>query len=296
MNQELLAYLSRIRKYEIRIRKAVSTNMEGSLSSIFKGSGLEFSDVREYNYGDDVRTIDWNVTAKGHGVFVKTFKEEKEQTVFFMLDVSASQFIGLGSQKKNELAQEVCSVLALSAIKEGSQVGLYCFSDRNERYIKPGKGLRYAYEVITTIHNLKPSGEKTDLNRALFFALNILKKRSVVILVSDFIGKGYEFALKALARRHDLVLVQVYDKMEERFPAAGIIPIVDREQGRTLWVNTASPNFRKTVKTEWSANRELLEDFAKKNSANLVSLETGMDYVPTLIRLFKVRNKSKRIS
>lgn len=296
MNQELLAYLSRIRKYEIRIRKAVSAHMEGSLSSVFKGSGLEFSDVREYNYGDDVRTIDWNVTAKGHGVFVKTFKEEKEQTVFFMLDVSASQFMGLSKQRKNELAQEVCSVLSLSAIKEGSQVGLYCFSDRNERYIKPGKGLRYAYEVITTIHNLKPQGEKTDLSKALFFALNILKKRSVVILLSDFIGKGYEFALKALARRHDLVLIQVYDKMEERFPPVGIIPIIDKEKGKTVWVNTSSPNFQKVVKTEWEENAKLLDDFAKKNSANLVRLETGEDYVPTLIRLFKVRNKSQRIS
>jgi uncharacterized protein (DUF58 family) len=199
--------LARLRKYEIRIRKAVNSQMRGNYHSVFKGSGLEFDDVRTYQYGDDVRTIDWNVSAKGHGTFVKIFREEKEQTVFCLVDVSASQEIGRRNSTKMDVARDICGVLTLSAVKEDSQVGLICFSDQKEKYMKPAKGLKHGYEVILNLFQLVPRSAGTSLSKAVAFTLNILKRRSVVIFVSDFIDDGYEADLRALARRHDLVVI-----------------------------------------------------------------------------------------
>src|SRR5688572_27464485 len=179
--------------------------MQGDFHSIFKGSGLEFDDVRPYQYGDDIRTIDWNVTAKGHGTFVKTFREDKEQTVFFILDVSASEDIGSEGQTKADIGKEICGVLSLSAVKESSHVGLICYSDQKEKYIKPNKGGGQAYEIIYTLAKLQTKSLKTNLSKAIAFALNSIRRRSVVILISDFIDEGYHHNLKALARRHDLV-------------------------------------------------------------------------------------------
>src|SRR5882757_6138327 len=161
--------LKKLRRYEIQIRKAINSQMQGDFHSIFKGTGLEFDDVRPYQYGDDVRTIDWNVTAKGHGTFVKTFREEKEQTIFFILDVSASQDIGTPGKTKVEISKEVCGVLALSGAKESSQLGLICFSDGRELALKPSKGMKQAYEIISRIVNLKPQSLKTNLNKAITF-------------------------------------------------------------------------------------------------------------------------------
>ena len=286
-------FLQKLRKYEIRIRKAVSGHLQGDYHSVFKGSGLEFDDVRAYQYGDDVRSIDWNVSAKGHGTFVKTFREEKEQTVFFMLDVSASQEIGNTGQQKIDISKEICGVLALSAIKEGSQVGLYCFSDRKEKYIKPGKGLRYAYQIISSLYNLKPVSLKTGLSSAIFFALNMLKRRSVIILISDFIDNNYEPTLRSLARRHDLVIVHVYDSRETDFPKLGIVPLFDRELGKQVWINTSSPGFSKRLDTVFSKNKQQLELFCKKHQVNYLPTDTHTDYIPHLIKLFKVRNRSR---
>lgn len=285
----------KLNKYEIRIRKAVDSRMEGNFNSVFKGTGLEFDDVRAYQYGDDVRSIDWNVTAKGHGVFVKTFKEEKEQTVFFMLDVSSSQTIGLNGNQKLDVGREIAGVLALSAIKQGSQAGLFCFSDIREKYIKPHKGLKYAYLIIQAMFKLRPASLKTDLNQAIFFALNMLKRKSVVILISDFIDeKPYYNTLKAMARRHDLIIVHLYDKREVNFPSLGIMPVQDREQGRTVWLNTSSALFAKSVQERFLEQRQQLETFCKQNQVNYLVVNTEEDYVPNLIRMFRVRNKGMK--
>lgn len=285
----------KLNNYEIRIRKAVDARMEGNYNSVFKGTGLEFDDIREYQYGDDVRSIDWNVTAKGHGVFVKTFKEEKEQTVFFMLDVSASLNLGLQSQQKIEVGKEIAGVLTLSAIKQGSQAGVFCFSDIREKYIKPHKGLGYAYMIIQNLFKLKPQSNKTDLNQALFFGLNILKRRSVVILISDFIDeKPYENTLKAMARRHDLILIHVYDETEVKFPKLGIVPVEDKELGKTVWLNTSSNLLSKSITDRFRYQKAKLELFCKQNQINYLAVRTGEDYVPNLIRLFKVRNVSMK--
>jgi uncharacterized protein (DUF58 family) len=285
--------LKKLRKYEIQIRKAINSQMQGDFHSIFKGSGLEFDDVRPYQYGDDIRTIDWNVTAKGHGTFVKTFREEKEQTVFFMLDVSASENIGSPGSTKVDIGKEICGVLALSAGKENSHVGLICFSDVKEKYLKPTKGHSQAYEIIAALAALKPKSLKTDLTKAISFALNTIKRRSVIILISDFIDdSNYFHNLKSLARRHDLVIVQISDKRETRLPKLGIIPIEDKETHRTLWINTSFGGFRDKIVKRYEDRKQELEKFSRKHQINFISLDTDEDYVPKLLKLFKVRNKS----
>jgi len=287
--------LKKLRRYEIQIRKAINSHMQGDFRSVFKGSGLEFDDVRPYQYGDDIRTIDWNVSAKGHGTFVKTFREEKEQTVF-ILDVSASEDIGNPGRTKADVAKEICGVLALSSVKESSHVGLICFSDIKEKYFKPTKGHSQAYEIIFALASLKPVSLKTNLNKAISFALNIIKRRSVIILISDFIDEGYFHNLKSLARRHDLVIIQISDKRETRLPRLGIIPTIDKESRRTLWVNTSFGDFREKVIKRYENRKSELETFSRKHEVNFVTIDTDEDYVQKLLKLFKVRNKSLKSS
>ena len=284
--------LKKLRNYEIQIRKAINSHMQGDFHSVFKGSGLEFDDVRPYQYGDDIRTIDWNVTAKGHGTFVKTFREEKEQTVFFILDVSASEDIGSAGKTKVDIGKEICGVLALSATKESSHVGLICYSDQKEKYLKPTKGHSQAYQIISALVNLKPKSLKTNLSNAIAFALNTIKRRSVIVLISDFIDEGYFDNLRALARRHDLVAIHISDKRETKLPKLGIIPVLDKETNRTLWINTSFGDFRDKISSRHDARRSELEKFGRKHQVNFISLDTDDDYVPKLLKLFKVRNKS----
>ncbi len=284
--------LKKLRKYEIQIRKAINSQMQGDFRSVFKGTGLEFDDVRPYQYGDDIRTIDWNVSAKGHGMFVKTFREEKEQTVFFILDVSASQDIGAIGKTKVDIGREICGVLSLSAVKESSHVGLICFSDERELYIKPTKGISQAYQIIHGLVHLTPHSLKTNLNKALAFVLNAIKRRSVIILISDFIDDGYLDNLKALARRHDLVMIHLSDKRETKLPKLGIVPVEDKETKKTLWVNTSFSDFRQKISERLNQRKTELQSFSRKHQINFISLDTDEDYIPKLLRLFKVRNRS----
>lgn len=284
--------LKKLRKYEIQIRKAINSQMQGDFHSIFKGTGLEFDDVRPYQYGDDIRTIDWNVSAKGHGTFVKTFREEKEQTIYFILDVSASQFIGSPGKTKFDIAREICGVLALSGAKESSQVGLVCYSDEREKFIKPKKGMAQAYEIISNLSRLQPKSLKTNLNKAVSFALDSIKRRSVIIILSDFIDEGYEHRLKSLARKHDLVMIQITDKRETQLPTLGIIPVLDKESNRTVWVNTSFGGFREKIAMQHLERQKELQRFCRKHQINFISISTEEDYVGKLLKLFKVRNKT----
>lgn len=289
--------LKKLRTYEIQIRKAINSHMMGDFHSIFKGSGLEFDDVRPYQYGDDIRSIDWNVSAKGHGLFVKTFKEDKEQTVFFILDVSASQNIGNTGRMKSDIGKEICGVLSLAATKESSHVGLICYSDVKELYLKPTKGKLQAYQIISALSKLKPSSTSTNLRKAITFAVNIIKRRSVIILISDFIdSKDYFHNLKALSNRHDLVMIHLCDKRETSLPKLGIIPAQDKESGKTFWINTSFGNFREKISKQVETRRQELGAFSRKHQINFISLDTDEDYVPKLLRLFKVRNRSMKVS
>lgn len=284
----------RLQKYEIQIRKAIKSHMQGDYHSIFKGSGLEFDDVRAYQYGDDIRTIDWNVSAKGHGTFVKTFKEDKEQTVFFVLDVSASQEIGNPGKQKVDIGKEICGVLALSAVKEGSQVGLLCFSDQKEAYVKPGKGINHGYELITKLFKLKPESAQTNLDKAINYTLNLIKRRCVIIFISDFIDEDFSHNFKALAKKHDVVAIHLTDRRETNLPGLGIVPLLEKESGKIIWVNTSSKEFKEKLQKTHSGNASGLQEFCKKHQINYLSLSTEDEYVSKLIKLFKIRNKVKK--
>ncbi len=284
-------FINKLRKYEIQIRKAVNADMRGNFRSVFRGSGLEYTDLREYQYGDDVRTIDWNTSAKGHGTFVKIFKEEKEQTVFFVVDVSGSQAVGGLGQAKIDIAKEICGVLSLSAIQEASHVGLLCFSDKKEKYVSPSNGMKQAYQIITELYRLKPESATTNLAEAAKLTLNILNRRSVVIVISDFIDADYEQNLKALARKHDLVLIHLLDQRETHLPRLGIVPVLNPETGQTRWVNTSSPWFRANQKQKFEDIKNNLSEFARQYDCNYLSLNTSEDFVPALVRLFRIRKK-----
>ncbi len=287
-------FIAKLRKYEIRIRKAVNADMRGNFNSIFKGSGLEFTDLREYQYGDDVRTIDWNVSSKGHGTFVKIFKEEKEQRVFFVVDVSGSQSVGKADQTKLSMAKEIAGVLTLSAIQQASHVGLLCFSDQKEKYIRPSNGMKHGYQIVTELYKHQPSSSKTNLAEAALFTLDRLKRKSVIIVISDFLDGNYKHNLKALARKHDLILIHLLDDREEKLPRLGIVPVFDPESGRTTWLNTSSPWFRTKQKEKLTEIQDELTQFAKQYDVNYLVLNTKEDYEPALIRLFKIRRKSGR--
>ncbi|MFT6972439.1 MAG: hypothetical protein ACI905_001654 [Roseivirga sp.] len=286
--------ISKLRKYEIQIRKAINSRMQGDFHSIFKGSGLEFDGVREYQYGDDTRSIDWNVSAKGHGTFVKTFKEEKEQTVFFLLDVSGSQEIGNEGAQKVDVGKEIASVLTLSAVKEQNRVGLLCFSDGKEKFVKSGKGNKHGYAIIHELYALKPKSGKTDISKAIGMALDAINKKSVVVLISDFIDEGYEKNLRTLAKRHDLVVIHLKDDRETNLPNLGIIPVYDKESRKTVWVNTSSRDFRNKLEKRYSTNKDELRQLCVKSQINYVEINTKDYYIPQLIKLFKVRNKSMK--
>jgi uncharacterized protein (DUF58 family) len=293
-SEELKSILSKIRNYEIRIRKAVNSQLRGSFNSIFKGSGLEFDDVRAYQYGDDVRRIDWHVSAKGDETYIKVFKEEKEQTVFFLLDVSDSQNFGKDKNSKIYIGKEICSVLTLSAIKESSEVGLICFSDRKEKYIKPDKGMKKAYEIILNLFRLTPQSLQTNLDAFNHFALNLIKRRSIIILVSDFLDEGYQESLKSLARKHDLIAIHLVHPKETQLPKLGLVPIFDKETQIQRWVNTSSSSFQKDFKNRMAHNQEDLENICRKYRANYLRIQTDQDFVPQLVKLFKIRNRDVR--
>jgi uncharacterized protein (DUF58 family) len=281
--------LKKLRKYEIQIRKAINNQMQGDFHSVFKGSGIEFDDVRVYQYGDDIRTIDWNVSAQGHDTYVKTFKEEKEQIVFFVLDVSASQEIGRSGLKKIDIAKEICGVLALSALRESSQVGLLCFTDTKEKYLKPDKGLRHGYQLISTLYKLKPNSRKTNLNEAIRYTMGLMKKKAIIIFISDFIDEGYLENFKLMCNKHDVVAIQLAELREMRFPMLGIIPVFDKEGNKTVWMNTSSRAFRQKINSSFIENRKNLQEVCRKTKSSYTPILTHEDFVPKLVKLFRHR-------
>lgn len=291
MNQQLF---SKLRKYEIMIRKVANNHLQGDYQSLFKGAGLEFDDLRPYQYGDDVRTIEWKVSAKGHGTFVKTFREDKDQSVYFLLDISGSQDIGSEGSKKIDQGKIIAGVLTLAALFEGSQVGLISYSDQKEKVVPPGKGSKQGVKVIRGIFDHENQSLKTDLDGMFTYCLNLIKKRSVIIVISDFIDDGYQRSFRAMAERHDLVAIQLTDPRESALPALGIIPVFDKEKGRTTWVNTAFGGFSKKISETFTTERESLKDLCKKNQINYLAIDTTEDIVLPLMELFKYRNKSMK--
>jgi uncharacterized protein (DUF58 family) len=282
----------KIRYIQIFTSKAVNDSLAGEYESLFKGRGMEFQEVREYQVGDDIRTIDWNVTARAGHPYVKLFKEERELTVMFLVDLSASGAFGSTRQIKNEAAAEICALLAFSAIKNNDKVGLIVFTDQIEMFIPPQKGTTHVLRLIRDLLNFKPRQTKTDLEAGMDYLGRVLHKKSVVFLVSDFQGEGYEKQLRILGKRHDLIAVSITDPREITMPDVGLIELEDAETGETVIIDTGSASFRKGYEQLGQSRLEAIKKLFRSTDIDHIDIRTGQDYVFDLVKFF--RNRERR--
>lgn len=285
--------LKKVREVEIVTRRLSKLLFMGGYHSAFKGRGMSFSEVRNYQYGDDVRNIDWNVTARTGEAFVKIFEEERELSVMLLADVSASSFFGSGlGPDKKDFITELCAVLAFSASSNHDKTGLLLFSDQTELYLNPTQGRAHNLRMIRELLNVAPKSTRTDLEAACVFTRNVLKKRSICFIVSDFYSStNYELALSVLGRRHDCIGIHVWDAAERQLPDLGIIEVLDPESGTFYATDTANPDVRRQYTTRFDAHRQRVQTIFQNAGCDLISLRTDQDYTPELIRLFDKRNR-----
>ena len=282
--------LKKVRKYEIEIRKHLNNSNQGDYNSIFKGSGIDFDDLRPYQYGDDHRSINWNISAKEDKIYTNTYKEDKEQSVFFLVDVSQSQHIGKEENKIN-ISKEIASVLTISALNTNSQVGILCFSDQKELFIQSKKGASHGYRIIKNLYELNQKSKKTNISSMIKFFMNSVKKKSLVILISDFIDKDYDKNMRALAKKHDVVCLHIYDDYETNIPNLGIIELEEKENNFRKWVNTSSSSFKKLSDNLFISKPEELKKKMNAIGINYLKINSKENYVKNLIKLFKYRKK-----
>jgi uncharacterized protein (DUF58 family) len=283
-----------VRRIEITTRHLVRDIVAGEYSSAFRGRGVEFSEVREYQPGDDVRTIDWNVTARLGSAYVKRYLEERELTVLFLVDVSASARFGTRLRTKQALAVEVCAVLALAAARNHDRVGALWATDRVERFVPPRRGRRHVLRIINDLLAFEPEGTATDLAAALYFVDSILRRRSVLFVVSDFLTSGYQPALERLTRRHDLIALQLYDPRERELPDVGLVSLQEPESGAWRTVDTSRPEIRERFRRRSEEFDRSLQQDIRENGGDLVRLETGRSYADPLIAFFRRRERAGR--
>lgn len=281
--------IKKVRKIEIKSRGLSTQIFSGEYHSKFKGRGMAFSEVREYQPGDDIRTIDWNVTARFSHPFVKVFEEEREMTVMLLVDVSASENFGTKKQLKQDLLTELCAVLAFSAMQNNDKIGVIFFSDKIEKFVSPQKGRTHVLRIIRELIEFKPSNKGTDIAYALRYFNNMIKKRCTAFLISDFIDDKFDDALKIACRKHDLVAIRLYDEREMDLPNVGLLNIKDSETGKTVWVDSNNKDFRNYFKTESLKREDLLLKSFRKNGVDFTSIATHENYVKPLIDLFKRR-------
>ncbi len=277
------------RKIEIKTRGLSRRIFAGEYHSAFKGRGMSFSEVREYQYGDDVRNIDWNVTARSGHPHVKVFEEERELTMLLLVDTSQSVFFGASGQMKHELIAELCAVLAFSAANNNDKVGLLLFSDRIEGYLPPQKGRNHILQIIQTLVNVRPTGRATNLKLALEYFLQLVKRRSICFLLSDFWGQDYEQPLRIAARRHDLIALHVHDSLEASLPDIGLVCMRDAETGQQVWVDTADVATRNAFYQRFEQHRQYCRHFFPRQGADYLGVRTGEDYAPALHQFFLKR-------
>jgi uncharacterized protein (DUF58 family) len=281
--------LKKVRKIEIKTRRLSDHVFGGEYHSTFKGRGMTFSEVRQYQFGDDVRNIDWNVTARYNEPFVKVFEEERELTLMLMVDISGSEFFGTQEQFKNEIITEIAATLAFSAMQNNDKTGLILFSDEIELYIPPKKGKSHVLRIIRELIEFKPKSNKTDIANALKFLSSVMKKKAIVFVLSDFIADGYRDTLKIAAKKHDVTGIRIYDKAEENIPNLGMVQMQDQETGELLLVNTGSKSVRNQY---YSYHRERVDYFNEsftKSGAGTISTRVDESYVKKLLGYFKRR-------
>ncbi len=284
--------LKQVRRIEISTRGLVNEVFSGEYHSVFKGRGMNFAEVREYQYGDDIRSIDWNVSARAGSPFVKIFEEERELTVMLVVDVSASGDFGTTERFKAEVAVEICALLAFSAIKNNDKVGLIIFSDRIEKFVPPRKGRRHVLRVLRELLYHRPEGRGTDIKTALEYLTHVQRKKAVTFLVSDFQDDGFDRALAVAGRRHDVIAIRVGDEREKTLPALGYLELEDPETGERVTVNTSDPEFRNLFAAGVRARAERLSRALRKSRVDVIEVQTGRPYVQPLMRFF--RNRARR--
>lgn len=263
----------------------------GEYESVFKGQGIEFADVREYVPGDDIRTIDWNVTARTGHPFVKKFVETRELTVFFLVDMSGSQYFGTTDKLKSEIAAEITAILAFSAVKNNDKTGLLIATEGVEKFIPVKKGRNHALRVIREILGYQPRKKKTRLADAIEYLYRVQTRTSVVFLISDFMDDGYEKALKILSQKHDVIAVHLYDPLEQQIPKVGLLELADRETGKTLMVDTSSLQFQKRFRQAADQKHEALEKLFKRLQIDRIDIPANASYIEPLFKFFKSREK-----
>ena len=283
--------LKKVRRIEIKTRGLSRNIFAGQYHSAFKGRGMAFSEVREYQYGDDLRDIDWNVTARYVRPYVKVFEEERELTVMLLIDVSGSRDFGSVNVMKKEVITEIAATLAFSAIQNNDKIGVVFFSDKIEKFIPPQKGKKHILYVIRELIDFQPDKKQTNIAQALKYLTNAIKKRCTAFLISDFIDKdGFKDALTIANRKHDVVAIQVYDRRETELPAVGLMKIKDAETGQERWIDSSSTRVRAAYKEWWDRRQAAMSDSFKKCRVDSVSIRTEDDYVKALIALFDKRN------
>ena len=283
--------LKKVKRIEIRTRGLVNDLFGGEYHSVFKGRGMTFSEVREYQPGDDIRLIDWNVTARTGSPFIKVFEEERELTVYLLVDISASGEFGSKENLKRDIGAEIAAVLGFSAIKNKDKVGLILFSDKVEKYVVPKKAKSHVLRVIRELLYVKPSQKGTSLKTAIDYLIKVAKRKSVVFIISDFIDEDYWSSLKIANRKHDLIAIRIFDPAELNIPDYGLAKVEDPESGDAFWIDTSSSSLRNRLKNDIALENNKFKKEALKNRLDLISLSTDQDYVEPLMSFFKMREK-----
>lgn len=287
------ALLKKVRKIEIKTKGLSNHIFAGEYHTAFKGKGMAFSEVREYQPGDDIRSIDWNVTARYNSPFVKVFEEEREMTVMLLIDVSASGNFGTQEQFKRELATELSAILAFSAINNNDKVGVIFFTDNVEQFIPPKKGKSHILRIIREVLAFEPTGKGTDIAGALEYFSAVIKKRSICFILSDFMSKEFDRPLKIASKKHDLVALRIHDLREDTLPNVGLVPMQDAETEKMLFVDTSSKKVRDNFAKNRAQTNEKLRKLFPASGVDLIDITTGTDYVKPLINFFKTRGKRR---
>lgn len=283
--------LKRVRQIEIKTRGLSNNIFAGQYHSAFKGKGMSFSEVREYQYGDDVRDIDWNVTARYNKPYVKVFEEERELTVMLLIDVSNSLDFGTIKQMKKDMVTEIAATLAFSAIQNNDKIGVIFFSDKIEKFIPPKKGRKHILYIIRELLDFKPESKRTDIKMAVEYLTNVIKKRCTTFMLSDFIDDNdYRNALTIANRKHDIVAIQVYDRRLSELPDVGLMKVRDAETGHEQWIDTSSVKLRNAHHAWWLERQQALNETFTKCNVDSVSVRTDQDYVKSLLNLFAKRS------
>lgn len=283
--------LKKVRKIEIKTRRLSDHIFSGEYHSSFKGRGMTFSEVREYQFGDDIRNIDWNVTARYNQPYIKVFEEERELTMMLMVDISGSQLFGTTSQFKKDTITEIAATLAFSAIQNNDKVGLILFSDGVEFFIPPKKGKSHVLRIIRELIEFQPKSKKTNINEALKYLSNVMTKKAIVFVLSDFMDNSYEQTLKIVGKKHDVTGVRVYDKHDAEIPNLGLVPMLDSESGETIVVNTGSKSVRKAYRANYLEHTNFFETTFKKSGSGTISTMVDESYVKKLLGYFKQKGK-----